>query len=311
MMNMPGHEEGFVKRVVCHACGAPKIKRSATAFVYCDFCAALTDWDFQIAISDPKSMLPGPLYEAVLARVKADLAAALAAGDRARYLAIQREVFAAYVEACPASCPPRCGDPTYRAAYIEYSAEGATIGAFDPESARRTAAVEASVKGLVWQNLGGAIKVDGTSFWRMFDAIAASMADLPDGRPYASFSLRHPDGAPISLLRKMSMSMLVQGWIPYLTERDAHALLERTGLASEYVQPPRIALHGAACGHCGNAMSIPDGAKRSLCEKCGYVADAARGAVACTGCGARLAMPEGQNTFACSFCRTELRAVRW
>ena len=310
-MNGPGREEGFVKRVVCHACGASKVTRSQTAFVYCDFCAALTDWDFQIAIGDPRSKLPGPAYEALLRSMAGELARAKAAGDRATYHALQRRLFAAYVDACPASCPPRCGDPAYRDAYIEYSAAGATLGAFDTEASARGDGLTAAVEALVWERVNGEAKAEPTSFWRMFDAFTASMADRSDGRPHASFALKHPDGAPISLLRKMAMSMFVQGWIPYLSEQDSHALLARTGLAAEYVQPPRLAVHAASCGHCGRAMSIPEGAKRCLCEACGYVADVGRGALACTGCGAHLVVPEGQNTFACTFCKAELRAMRW
>src|SRR6185437_11131733 len=164
MTNAPGYAEGFLKRVVCHECGATKAKRSATAFVYCDYCASLTDWDFQIAISDPRSKLPGPMYEAAVARVSGALAAALARGDRTQYLALQREIFAAYVEACPASVPPRCGDPTYRAAFIEYSAEGATRTAFNPRARANTEAMNAAVKKLKWEQTITGTKVESKSF---------------------------------------------------------------------------------------------------------------------------------------------------
>lgn len=311
MFEMPGHREGFIKRVTCHACGAQKATRSATAFVYCDCCAALTDWDFQIAISDPSSRLPGPAYEALLKELGDPLAAALAQKDRDAYLALQRRVFASYVEACPAACPPRCRDPEYRARFVEYSAEGATIGAFEPDSSGRAAALDAAVKAIEWTMEGGAVKAEPRSFWRMFDAFAATMEDPPEGRAHPAFALAHPDGAPVSLLRKMAMSMFVQGWIPYLTEEMTRALLERTGLASEYVQAPDVKAHDAACGHCGGAMKLVDGATRALCDGCGHVVGAGRAVVPCVSCGAALAMPEGANAFACPFCRAELRAMRW
>jgi len=310
-MTTPGESEGFVKRVICHACGAPKLRKSETAFVYCDFCAVLTDWDFQVAIGDPRSKLPGPAYEAILKRLAPDLAAALAAGDRERYRTLQREIFAAYVEACPASCPPRCADPAYRTRYVEYHSESATIGAFDPGSARKTAALQKTVEAIEWtRDASGAAKISPASFWRMYDALAASM--IPEGDPdHPALKLVHPDGAPIALLRKMAMSMFVQGWIPYLDEKESHALLARTGLATEYVQAPRVSEHAASCGHCGHGLRIPDGAKRSLCPACGYVVDAARPPIPCRSCGGSLTIPEGANVFACAFCKTELRAMRW
>lgn len=311
-MEMPGIREGFVKKVVCHACGAPKVNRSATAFVYCDFCGVLTDWDFQIAIADPESKLPGPAYDALTKRLAADLASAASTKDRDAYLALQRRIFDAYVSACPAACPPRCREPVYRVAYVEYSAEMATISAFDPESAKRSAAVDESVRALEWKTTNASTKVTAESFWRMYDAIAASIGPVDGGGEPAGSSLAHPDGASPALLRKMSMSMLAQAWIPYLAEGDAKQLLARTGLAAEYVQAPAVERHPSTCGNCGKPIAVPEGARRFVCEGCGHVVGAGgRGGVPCTGCGAVLAMPEGKNAFACTFCKTELRAMRW
>lgn len=308
----PGHREGFVKRVVCHACGAPKITRSATAFVYCDFCAALTDWDFQIAISDPASKLPGPAYEEIGRQLAKPLAKARKRGDEAAYLELQRRVFETYVTECPAACPPRCAEPAYRALYVEYQAKIATIAAFDAESKRRVDVLQDATSRLAWRHdAHGDAKVEAKSFWRMYEALVASMADLPDGRAHPSYALTHPDGAPIALLRKMSMSMFVQGWIPFLPEGASDALLAKTGLAAEYVKAPAVPSHAATCGGCGKGMTIPDAAKRTLCEACGHVVDAGHAPLPCTGCGAALAVPEGKNTFACPFCKTELRAMRW
>ncbi len=42
------HSE-FVKQVSCPACGAPKRLPSKTAYLYCDHCGALVDYDFRLA----------------------------------------------------------------------------------------------------------------------------------------------------------------------------------------------------------------------------------------------------------------------
>jgi len=47
------HSE-FVKQVTCSACGAPKRLPSKTAYLYCDHCGALVDYDFRLANSDPR-----------------------------------------------------------------------------------------------------------------------------------------------------------------------------------------------------------------------------------------------------------------
>src|SRR4051812_6052685 len=54
-----------IKLTRCHLCHATKVRLSPTAYVYCDYCGALTDFDFQLAISDKRSKLPGPEYERI------------------------------------------------------------------------------------------------------------------------------------------------------------------------------------------------------------------------------------------------------
>jgi hypothetical protein len=39
----------FVKQVECSRCGAPKRLPSRTAYLYCDHCGALVDYDFRLA----------------------------------------------------------------------------------------------------------------------------------------------------------------------------------------------------------------------------------------------------------------------
>lgn len=42
-------QPGFVKRCSCAVCGAPKKLPTVTAYVYCDYCASLIDYDLRRA----------------------------------------------------------------------------------------------------------------------------------------------------------------------------------------------------------------------------------------------------------------------
>ena len=44
---------GFVKRCSCVTCGAPKKLPSVTAYVYCEYCASLADYDLRRATGTP------------------------------------------------------------------------------------------------------------------------------------------------------------------------------------------------------------------------------------------------------------------
>ena len=84
----------------CPACGTPKTRPSATAYVYCDACGALADYDFRKACEQPMR-LPGPVYRSLQERLAPKLAKAQAAGDRDAYRKIQLQLFDAWVTACP------------------------------------------------------------------------------------------------------------------------------------------------------------------------------------------------------------------
>ena len=114
----------------CPSCGAAKSRPSATAYVYCDFCGSLSDYDFKKACSQPKD-LPGPVYEKLSAALKPQCEKALQASDRQKYLELQTQLFDAYVEACPNAVPVRVGDAVFRKAFVAHSAECCTVIAFD------------------------------------------------------------------------------------------------------------------------------------------------------------------------------------
>lgn len=66
-----------IKQVSCSVCGAPKMKESLTAYIYCDFCGQYIDLDFRKAITTKGSKMPGPEYQQLCLAVAADVDAAL------------------------------------------------------------------------------------------------------------------------------------------------------------------------------------------------------------------------------------------
>jgi len=52
----------FVKQVSCPACDAPKRLPSKTAYLYCDHCGALVDYDFRLANSGTSAGLTNTVF---------------------------------------------------------------------------------------------------------------------------------------------------------------------------------------------------------------------------------------------------------
>jgi hypothetical protein len=57
-------QPGFVKRCSCVVCGAPKKLPTVTAYVYCDYCASLIDYDLRRAGEGDTA--PDPAYAATV-----------------------------------------------------------------------------------------------------------------------------------------------------------------------------------------------------------------------------------------------------
>lgn len=299
-----------IKSSKCHLCGAPKSRPSPTAYVYCDHCGALIDFDFQTAVSDKRSKLPGPEYTRLNASITPQLEAAQKKNDQATYLELQRKLYAAYVEACPAACAPRIADAAYREKYIEQQARTSTVGAFDPEMAAASDRQAKAMKALEWDN-GGRMGVTVThdSFWALYDTVI-EIAEV--GKRLAEkhdLAALNPDGdTPVN--QKLGLSLFLQGWTPYLKKADLEALMEKTGLGGQYVRLERVHSATVPCGVCKTDVAREDHAKKCVCDSCGHLlrADVA---VPCSSCGAKLLMPDQRTDFRCPFCETELRAQTW
>ena len=253
-------------RSTCPTCGAPRARPSPTAYGYCDHCGQLADYDFARACEHPLER-PGPAYEAIAAALAPRLAAAR--DDLAAYRAVQRELFAAWVDACPGALPVRIRDPDYRAAYVAALAEGETRAAFDAEACARRAAMEAAVSGLSFASIEGRARVLPDPYRAMEAAMFAHEARRHELAVEHGLYDDHPDGATPAVLRKIGFSQYVQGWLPYLEEVDAQALLARTGLAGDYAVAPPPASRAVPCPTCGGPLDVVLGARRVVCEHCG------------------------------------------
>ena len=52
----------FIKRINCPRCGAPKTLPSTTAYLYCDYCGSLMDYDFRLANANTNAALSNTVF---------------------------------------------------------------------------------------------------------------------------------------------------------------------------------------------------------------------------------------------------------
>lgn len=260
-----------VLRVACGTCGAPRTRPSPSAYVYCDHCGALVDYDFAVALAQGIAA-PGSVYEALRAELAPALDAARTRGDVDGFRELQHRLFDAFVEATPASTPVRTRDPEYRARYVAWLAEAATVAAFDDAARALEAAMGVATSQLAFASVDGKPRVAPEPFRALADSVFAYEARRDALFEPAVYAL-HPDGASRALQRRIGNSLFAQGWLPYLGEADAQALLARTELAREYDELPPPATRALPCHRCGGPLDIVEGAKRVVCEHCGRLVD--------------------------------------
>jgi hypothetical protein len=105
----------FIKRVNCSQCGAPKSLPSTTAYLYCDYCGALMDYDFRLANANTNAGLTNTVFHRLIALVQAPMAQARARGDRDAYRELYRQVYIQWVQECPMAVSPRAkSDKAFR-----------------------------------------------------------------------------------------------------------------------------------------------------------------------------------------------------
>jgi DNA-directed RNA polymerase subunit RPC12/RpoP len=300
----------FIKRVNCSQCSAPKSLPSTTAYLYCDYCGALMDYDFRLANANTNAGLTNTVFHRLMAQVQAPMAQARARGDRDGYRELYRQVFSQWIQECPMAVSPRAKtDKAFRDQLVAYLAESAVTKDFDPRQAPLDAKMEALVSSFKRVSTpGGAWMVSG-DFW--------SYAGLFKQEMELTYALLHqtgvdamdPDKPPSGVAIRMEYSTFCQGWLPHLSPADGERLLKMFGLDAQYdefkPQPTDI----RKCGACGAVIHTLAGARKVVCETCGFTIDVGSEALPCRKCGALLSFPISADHLLCPYCNTDNRRI--
>jgi len=297
-------EPGFVKRCTCAVCGAPKKLPTVTAYVYCDYCASLVDFDLRRAGEGDTA--PGPQYAATVNGTHAAAQAAVAAGDRDTYRDLQKQVYQAYVTYVPMAVSHRAkNDPGYRSSYVDYMAEAAVARAFDPAAQALEAEMKQRVLGLRYAGNMMSPTVEPDSFWPVVGTLERQIESAKVLYRSAGLADLDPDHAE-HLTGKLGWSGFCQGWLGMLPADAAAELLDRAGLTNQYVPVQAEGGQPRHCGGCGAQFSSLPGARAVICEGCGRKIDLGGAELPCASCGATMTLPAGADEVACPFCQARV-----
>ncbi len=300
----------FIKRVNCPQCGAPKSLPSRTAYLYCDFCGSLMDYDFRIGNAGTNSGLSNTVYHRIFATVQFQMAQARARGDQEECRRIYRQVYTQWLKECPTAVSPRANqDMDFRERFIHYTVECAVAKDFDP----RQAGIELRMQGLLasLQRIpipGGAWRTAGP-FWEYAALYKEQMELAYQTIHEKGIDALDPDQAPAGVPLRMEYSYFCQAWLPHLSPEDGERLLKMFGLAAEYDEFKPVETETRKCGCCGSDIQALPGAHQVVCENCGFTIDVNSHPIPCSKCGALLSFPVSADHVACPYCSTDNRRV--
>lgn len=316
-----------VRLTKCHACGGMKQLPSQTAYVYCDYCGALADWDFNAACSAGNA-LPGPAYEALARQLAPAMNHAKAYRDASTLKGLYTQLFSRHVELCPSSYSPRIRSPDYRARYLDYYSDMMLVRDLDPRVAELSMQLNQRIAelrqahfvgsggvainffGLVLASQPLSTQFPDAQFWTVYQAFRLQYRAHMDGMAATGVLAKYPDAITPELLERIGVSAFVQGWLSWISPAMQQHLLDDAKLRDQYVDitPPALLLR--RCGRCGTRVDAVTGAWSVICFTCGEKVDAKHPEVACPSCGAPSSLLAGSVAHVCPYCGVRAERVR-
>jgi hypothetical protein len=300
----------YVKQVNCPECGGAKRLPSKTAYLYCDYCGSLIDYDFRAGNYGTNAALTNQVFAYLMTPVQPATAAAVAAGDRDRYRQLITPVYTEWIRQCPQAVSPRANsDDEFRRRAITYFVEGMVSRDFDPTLTRIGEQLQAAT-----DQVRRIPQADGT--WLVDDSIWP-VAELFKRQMQMGYRLLRdngvvelePEHTPIEIQLRIEYSYFCQNWLPKVPPSQADRFLAFFDLTAQYRKVDFTGVRTRKCGCCGDQLrTVPD-AHAVICESCGRKLDIAGGEVGCSRCGAALCLPVGVDAVECPYCRAAARRV--
>jgi DNA-directed RNA polymerase subunit RPC12/RpoP len=301
----------FIKRSRCARCGAPKTRPSKTAYLYCDFCGALVDYDFRIANEGTNAGITNTIYSQIMAPYLGNAATAKARYDYEAYRQLMLYVFQEWITRCPNAVSPRAKtDAEFRDRMIRYCAEASVCKDLDPYQQQLDAQTQQLIASLERVPVeGGAWMVWGDAFWQVATLWKQQIDHAYQKMEEVGVAAMDPDEPPPGVAVKMEYTTFCQAWLPHLSPADGQRLLDLYGLTGDYIEMPVQPTEQHACGHCGAELQTVVGARVVVCEDFGQRIEVNVAAVPCRHCGAPLNYPVGVQRLACPYCHSETARV--
>ncbi len=242
-----------VKQVSCYRCGAPKQLPSKTAYVYCDNCGALTDYDFRIGNFDTNAALTNQVYAYLIAPFQPALDISSATGDKERYRSLLRPVYAEWVRQCPQANSPRAtSEPEFQERTVNYLVEAMACRDFDQGIKAIERQLVAATRTLQPIPQPDGSFLVGEGIWQVATLYKQQMELSYKLLADHGVLALDPEEAPAAVWLRMEYTYFCQNWLSKIPAADADRFLDFFGVKGEYATMKITNAETRKCGGCGD-----------------------------------------------------------
>jgi len=279
----------------CHGCGGHKMTRPRTAYIYCDYCAKLFDYDWELVQDTLFGLDPYDLFALLHDPVRPALKESREAGDWDRYRQIWYWVYDADMEIAPRSWSPRIGDPAYREAMARWSVETCVVRNTSKDLQQAIDDLHEQI-----EEISDAPEIEIPTL-----QLAALRKQLEtETGIYADHGLltSHPDELDADTYHRINLAIHLRSCIEGVDGEARQRAIESSGLARSIVQVPPSDATRSVCGRCGGQLLVLADSHRVVCEACGIVLERSQRRFSCPGCAAPVLITSGEHHLQCGFC---------
>lgn len=293
----------LVKNQKCYVCGANKVTKSKSMYVYCDYCGSWMGYDMQAAWQESMNVWTNNSDNAELKKQYNDLCIKLAEVKKDRnkeiFIDTQIQIHKLEFDIYPERFGPKGKQKAFREKYLQFYSEmyNETINEDYFIRLEKYSLIDSSKLKYTVEN--GRLKYDiNDDFFKFFEENLNIIKEgFEDWDSFESVK-NHPEGEVVlnkDFMFKNSVYLMLQIY----NNNEVEALVKHFGLENSYVEIPDVTLTEISCKTCNTKLNVPENSDSVVCENCGCVNLVQTGMLRCLNCSASYNPVESK---ACPYC---------
>ncbi len=303
----------IVRKLKCPQCGASKVTKVETGYIYCDYCSSFMGYDFEVVQSEAMeafSMKNGqfpPKTQQYLSYAQ-NLAEAVKSKNTENYIANAYAMHKLEIEMFPKRFSPKNKVAGYRNKYLifykKFLSEQIENNYFENQKSitEKTASLQQKITSEIVNNKPKWTYDKNLEIYldEMQKITKNSVSEIMNYKCLEYF----PE--PVSeTYNEMLYKQTLSAYISYLDEESFKKAAKYLGITTEYIEIGDVVIENQNCMACNAEIKVPENAGAIICEYCGNKNDIKKKELSCLNCGSKIDL----NNEKCEYCDWVIKQI--